>query len=231
MSENIYTQGEYLENNPTWHIEDSPWKANQILKMIERNNLFPNSISEIGCGAGEILNQLSIKMPQPEFVGYEISPQAFQLCQQRHNSRIKFLLGNLLEDQRAKFDLVLAIDVIEHVEDIYGFLKNLRDKGEYKIFHIPLDLSVQTVLRKTPILKGRNDLGHIHYFTKELAEATLIDAGYQVIDSFYTASAIDLPARSIKSFLAKVPRKLMFKLNQDVTVRVFGGYSLMVLAK
>jgi len=57
-AEEMYRSNEYLKNNPTWHVEDSPWKAKQILKIIGNNNLQPNSICEIGCGAGEILHQL-----------------------------------------------------------------------------------------------------------------------------------------------------------------------------
>ena len=79
----------------------------------------------------------------------------------------------------------MAIDVFEHVEDYFGFLRKLREKAEYKIFHIPLDLSVQTVLRSSPIIKGRKSVGHIHYFTKETALETLKDTGYEIIDYFY----------------------------------------------
>lgn len=232
MSDKMYTIGEYLEKNPTWHVEDSPWKAKQILKLIRNNKLQPHSICEVGCGAGEILNQMYLQMPNDvSFTGYEISPQAFELCQQRKNDRVQFHLKNILEDEEAFFDVMLAIDLFEHIEDYMGFLRKLRERGSYKIFHIPLDLSVQTVLRSSPILIGRNSVGHIHYFTKETAIATLIDAGYEILDYFYTAGSIELPAKSVKSWLARLPRKVMFKFNKDMTVRILGGYSLMVLTK
>ncbi len=67
----------------------------------------------------------------------------------------------------------MAIDVFEHVEDYFGFLRKI--KGEYKIFHIPLDLSMQTVLRATPIIANRKTLGNVHYFTKEIAIEALTD--------------------------------------------------------
>jgi cyclopropane fatty-acyl-phospholipid synthase-like methyltransferase len=83
-AEEMYASNEYLENNPTWHEEDSPWKARQILKIIEKNNLQPNSVSEIGCGAGEIMRQLFLQMNgSVSFTGYEISPRAFELCVQK----------------------------------------------------------------------------------------------------------------------------------------------------
>ena len=63
MKTTIYTSGEYAAKNPTYHVEDSAWKAHQILKIIQRNNLQPLSICEVGCGAGEILRQLQSNLP------------------------------------------------------------------------------------------------------------------------------------------------------------------------
>ena len=227
----MYVDGEYLIKNPTWDIEDSPWKARQIMKIIEKNSLQPKSICEVGCGAGEILNQLYLKMDTTcSFVGYEISPQAFDLCQQKTKERLQYHLGDLFVDEEATFDLVLAIDLIEHIEDYFTFLENLREKGRYFIFHIPLDLSVQTVLRSSPLVGGRESVGHIHYFTKETALATLNDTGYRILDYFYAAGSIDLPAKHFKTLLARLPRRMFYKLNKDIAVRIFGGYELLVLA-
>lgn len=228
----VYSDGTYHENNPTWHEEDSPWKALQIQKIIERNSLDPSKICEIGCGAGEILNKLSEHYEnKKEFFGYEISPQAFELCAKKSKHNLTFKLANLLEDDADYFDIVMAIDVFEHVEDYFGFLRKLKTKAKYKIFHIPLDLSVQTVLRSSPIIKHRKSVGHIHYFTKETALETLKDTGYQIVDYFYTNSSVELPNRGWKANLLKIPRKLFFSVNNDFAVRVLGGYSLMVLAE
>jgi hypothetical protein len=227
----IYADGSYLGNNPTWHEQDSPWKAGQIKKIIEKNAINPSKICEVGCGAGEILNQLSGWYPSKQFYGYEISPQAFALCNKKSTSNLAFLLQDLLEKDTEPFDLVMAIDVFEHVEDCFGFLRKLKEKAEYKIFHIPLDLSVQSVLRSSPIIKSRKSIGHIHYFTKETALETLKDTGYEIVDYFYTAGSLELPNRGWKANLMKVPRKLAFAVNADLTVRILGGYSLMVLAR
>jgi SAM-dependent methyltransferase len=231
-SEGLYKNGRYLELNPTWHVEHSPWKAKQIFKIIQRNRLYPNSICEVGCGAGEVLNQLHLLMPQNcSFTGYEISPQAFQLCEKREKERLHFQLKNPLCDGGAYFDIVLAIDVFEHVEDYLGFLRQLRKTGQYKIFHVPLDLSIQAVFRGSPILQVRRTFGHIHYFTKDTALATLMDTGYEILDCFYTPYSLDLPAQSFKGVLAKCVRKMFYEFDADMTVRVFGGFSLMILTR
>ena len=227
----IYKDGTYLDNNPSWHSGDSRWKAERITDILARNALETHSICEIGCGAGGVLYELALQFPEKKFSGYEISPQAYELChskEQREN--LTFSNSDLLREDIDPFDLVLSIDVFEHVEDCFGFLRQLKDKGTYKVFHIPLDLSVQKLLRGYPLLRSRRQLGHVHYYTKDLALDLLTDCGYTVVDHCYTNS-LDLPGQDWKTRLVRLPIKLCYLLNQDLAVRLLGGYSLMVLAK
>lgn len=224
---------EYLKKNPTWHIEDSSWKATQILKMIERNKLQPCSVVEIGCGAGEILNQLHQRLPNKtiEFTGFEISPDAFKLCEQRKKERLNYFQHDLLQTDN-KYDLLLMIDVFEHVNDYIGFIKKAGEKATYKLYHIPLDISVLSIY--TNYLIGiRKSVGHLHYFMKDTALATLTDTGQEIVDWFYTPGAFEVNAKN-SNFTGKVInllRKFFYKLKPDFAIKTFGGFSLMVLTK
>ena len=232
MLNNIYTEenGEYLNNNLTWHVEDSFWKAKQILKMLNRNPINPKSVAEVGCGAGEILNQLYLSMPDDvSFVGYDISIDAIHLAKQREKERLEFKHENFLKIN-SKFDLLLMIDVFEHVDDYLGFLSLCKNKAKNTIFHIPLDISVQGVIRNN-LLYSRKAVGHLHYFTKETAIATLIDSGYEIIDCFYTAGSFELQQNSLKTKIAALPRQLLYKANKDIAAKLLGGFSLLVLTK
>ena len=230
--ETIYTDGTYLRNNPDWHVDDSPWKAKHVARMLDRHGIVPQTVCEIGCGAGEILRSLSTHLePSTRFFGYEISPNAYKICSQKANERFTFKLANLLDETDVRFDLVMAMDVFEHVEDYFGFLRKLRDKAQYKIFHIPLELSAQEVLRGKPLLNARRNVGHIHHFSKETALATLEDCGYTVLDHFYTSGRTDLGGLGWKSQLMRLPRQALYKVNQDAAVRTLGGYSLLALAR
>jgi len=227
----MYLDGEYAQRNPGWHAEDSPWKAAHIASMLDRHRILPTRLCEVGCGAGEILVELSRRYPAPaRFTGYEISPQAYAICSAKASQRMAFVHGSPFEGSSQRFDVALAIDVFEHVEDYIGFLRQLRDLAQYKVLHIPLDLSVQTVLRGAPLQRVREIVGHLHYYTKETALATLQHAGYRVIDHRYTAHSVELPGRGWKASVARMPRRLMYALNADFAVRVLGGYSLLVLA-
>lgn len=230
-ADGIYGDGAYLASNPSWHVEDSPWKARQIERILRQNSIAPSSVAEVGCGAGEILVQLQEAFPNSDFSGFEVSPQAFALCRQRETAGIHFHLKDLLAEETACFDVLLAIDVFEHIDDYLGFLKKVKNKARIKVFHIPLDLSLQTLFRVNPILKQRETVGHLHYFFKDTALATLKYCGYEVIDSFYTPAGVEGSHLSLGGRLLKLPRKFMFNVNADITARVLGGYSLLVLAR
>ena len=227
----VYEDGRYLEKNPLWHVEESPWKAKQILRLMKRNSLAPRAIGEVGCGVGEVLKQLQENMPADcMFYGYEVSPQAFELCKSRANERLRFKLMDIGKEREVQFDLILALDVIEHLEDYFSFLRAIKPQGRHHIFHIPLDLSVQTVFRRNALLKRRDLHAHLHYFTKETALHTLRDVGYEVLDYFYTPRSVELGSEGIQKIL-KVPRRLCFAVHEDLTARVLGGFSLLVLTQ
>ena len=228
----IYISDDYLRNNPSWHEEDSAWKSRQILKMLGRNSLKVASVAEIGCGVGEILVNLSGAMgPEVQFSGYDIAQVAIARAKQKERAGLQFWQKDMLAEQ-VHFDLLLVIDVVEHVRDYYGFLERCRGKATHTLFHIPLDLHVSSVLRGTFGL-GRKSIGHIHYFSEESAIQSLEDCGYTIVDAALTDGAVALAALhpSLKRRLANIPRQLMGLVSRHLSARLVGGYSLLVLCK
>jgi SAM-dependent methyltransferase len=231
----IYCDGEYLMNNRNWHAEDSAWKARQISQIIDRNNISFHTVMEVGCGAGEILNELSSIYDDEKcsFDGFDISPQAISMAKQNENPRIRYFLEDPLFEKNDKHhDLLLMIDVFEHVRDYMGFVGSCKAKADYKIFHIPLELSVSSLLRNTLLVPRRN-VGHLHYFTAESALATLKEMGHEIIDHNFTCGALDLYRQhpSIKTTIANVPRWLVSRISAPLSARLFGGFSLLVLTR
>lgn len=227
----MYEQALYAAKNPSWHESDAAWKAGHIERMLRKHGVPTRRICEVGCGTGEILLELERAFPGAALCGYEISPHAYARAKQKQTARTCFHLqdGDAIPD--AGFDVALAIDVLEHVDDYVQFIKRVRALATYKVFHIPLDLSVQSVFRGSPIMGLRADVGHIHYFFKQTALAAVEESGCRIVDHHYTASRLELPNQAFTSHLMKAPRRMMFALNPDFAVRLLGGYSLLVLAK
>jgi SAM-dependent methyltransferase len=226
-----YESGEYLAKNPTWDEEDSEWKATHVLKMFDRNHLAPTSVVEVGCGAGGVLASLHDALPEVDYSGFEIAPDASRFWEKHKAKTINFFIGDFLHEKIRHYDVLLLLDVIEHIPDPFEFLSRLIGQADYYVFHVPLDLSAMSVARESPLLLVRQKVGHIHYFTKGLALALIQESGFQVVDWFYTGASFNAPQASWQSRLARLPRRLAYAIDRDWGVRLLGGDTLMVLAK
>jgi 2-polyprenyl-3-methyl-5-hydroxy-6-metoxy-1,4-benzoquinol methylase len=133
-TEELYTTGTYLEKNPLWHTEESFWKAEQVLRMLNRQKIVPKTICEVGCGAGEVLKQLQQRLNSDcDLLGCDISPQAIELCGSRANEKLQFLLGDVTKISHRFFDLILVLDVIEHLEDYFSFFAKHQGAGPFPL--------------------------------------------------------------------------------------------------
>ncbi len=223
----IYKNGEYLAQNEDWHAAESPWKAGNILKILQQNDVSFETAAEVGCGAGQILQVLHQALPEKEFTGFDISPQAASLWQDAPASDpgVSYRLEDFLSSDE-KFDLLMSIDVFEHVPDYIGFLEQLRTRARHFVFHVPLDMNM-LMLAKTEHSALRDRIGHLHYFSRATAEDTLKACGYKVVDWFYTADyALPGHERKINAL-----RKLLFDVSPEWAVKTLGGWSMMVLAE
>lgn len=200
------------------------------MRMLDRHRQVAlRTRRQVGCGAGQVLVELQKKLPkQTSFTGYEISPDAFKMCLPKANESLHFNLLDFSEFKGDPFDLLLVLDVMEHVSDYLGFLRDLRHKAHYVLFHIPLELTVHSLMRGVLML-NRKTYGHLHHFTKDTALATLLDCGYMVLDWFYTPSVADVTQAGVKRGFPGQLRRLGFRIAPDQSVLLLGGYSLMVL--
>ena len=226
-----YRGDRYANTNPTWDIEDSPWKVEQVLRMMRAHNLAPASIAEVGCGAGAVLAGMRRVFPEAKLYGFDIAPGAAHLWARQADAGIEFTLGDFFEQSRRPYELLLVLDVIEHLANPFDFLSRLGGYAQGYIFHFPLDLSALSVLREKPLFHVRNKVGHLHYYTKGLALALLEECGYEINDWFYTGAAFSAPQRRWLTRLASLPRRLAYAVGKDFGVRLLGGETLMVLAQ
>ena len=167
--------------------------------------------------------------------GYDISPDAHRLAQRSACDRLSFHCEDLLQSNES-FDLLLAIDVIEHIPDYRGFITQCRQKATHVLYHIPLEVNTQSVTRASfafPLSSGRNSCGHIHFFTAESAIAALEDTGHRIVDVTYTDGCTALASLhpSFKRTIANIPRGLVALGSRALAARLLGGYSLLVLCE
>lgn len=226
----IYNDETYLANNPTWHEEDAPFKTERILTLLHRNALSLNTVCEVGCGSGQILVQLAKKLPATtRFTGFDISQDAMAIAKPKETDRIRFELADITHQATESYDLLLVIDVLEHLDNYFGFLRDILPKARYTISHIPLDMSVWSLFREQMLLESKARVGHIHNFTEDFILSVLSDYGFHLVDKLYTEPVYK--NKTPKEQLIHLLREGLFKVNQKFCTKTLGGYSLLVLTE
>lgn len=226
-----YNDNTYLAANADWHAADSPWKAQLILDMLRRHRVEPGTLAEVGCGSGEILVNLARSLPETQFAGFDLSNDAYAICKPKEHDRLHFKLEDVAVSGE-HFDVLTIIDVFEHVEDYFGFLRSIKPVADWHVFHIPLEVHASALLRGG-FLKARAQVGHLHFFTAETALAALKDTGYEIVGHEFT-SAFDPGSgarKPLRTRLAWLPRRLLWSLSPNLLSKSLGGCSLLVLAR
>lgn len=230
MSDERYLDGQYLDANPTWGAEDGVWKAEKIHELWQRSRLpVPATIAEIGCGAGLILSTLQSKFPDTvHFFGFDIAAAAVEIASSHAGPRLSFSCEDLTQSNR-RFDVLLCIDVFEHVENPFDFLRKIKRLAPLIVFNIPLEMHVAGVLINHQQWT-RRQYGHLHFYTASVAFETLKECGYSILAHDFVSRLMDLP-RSASEHVFWLPRKLLSLINKEYSARILGGTSLLVVAK
>ena len=222
--ESRYEDGTHLRENPDWFRGDAGWKAGHVIGLLDDHRIEPASICDVGCGTGEFLARLRSRFESARLCGYDISPELGPFW--ASHPGVEFKVGDFHMLDTERHDLLTMIDVFEHVRDPFTFLERSRAHGKHFVFHIPLDLSALSVCRRSPLMATRHKVGHLHFYTRDLALETLRECGYTIIESRYTGAY----SLAQSSRLAAVPRRIAYAINKDWGVRLLGGETLMVLA-
>ena len=124
--------------------------------------------------------------------------------------------------------MVLVLDVVEHVEDCFEFLRHCRSKGRTKLYNMPLDTSASFALRG---FNQWDSVGHLHLFTMETALKSIGYSGQRVIDWRFAPSSCERQIKSAKTHFMNLARTATACVSQKTAVRLLGGYSMLILAE
>ncbi|MFC1667404.1 class I SAM-dependent methyltransferase [Candidatus Omnitrophota bacterium] len=237
---NLYTSGEYLKENPSWHLEDSPWKARKIIKVIPKD-IFSKSnstmkIVDVGCGPGEILKLVCKYFRDNGFSaaadGYDISPAIIEAAR-KNFSEASFYCHEFDKEKykapRQNIDIALLIDIFEHIENPEHLLRDISEVSTYAICHIPLEDNLEVKIRG---LKKRfkKSLGHINYYNKKNAVELIEKNGFSIENMIFTCLDYDsdyIIKSLARRLIAQPLRKIFFKNFPGFTASVLGNCSIM----
>lgn len=180
--QNMYTSNEYIKKNPSLHEEDSSWKVNKIIPLVDK--IFDQHILDteeinlldVGGGAGIIMRDISNHIENHYNVrvnkyAIDLSPGMLEI-QKKNNPSLKTLNEDICENSLAnkEIDIALMIDVLEHVSDPKHTLEELKRVSKTVIFKVPLELTFVSctwnfINRGKPRKYAIEKIGHINIYT------------------------------------------------------------------
>lgn len=94
-----------------------------LLNIIEGNLKNKSAVLELGCGGGELINSVALKMPSLKKI---VAVDYFNRPDKLHD-RVEFIRQNIEKlDITGNFDLVILNQVLEHMKDPLGLLINIK---------------------------------------------------------------------------------------------------------
>ena len=117
-------------------IEVRLFKLPQLLQLLPPQ-WRPASVLEIGCATGELIAAMPVA-PGGRKLGIDISAANVRAAQARFPA-IEFRCGDFRAARLEPFDVVLISDVLEHVADDRGFLRDAAALGDIVLVNLPLE--------------------------------------------------------------------------------------------
>lgn len=174
------------------------------------------SIAELSIGDGSLTRALASSFSSMKLTCVDISPSRITLARDgidqisdSLSSEVEYLECNFDTQfdllPSSEFDIVIAMDIMEHVFDVFNFVENcnriLKDRGvlflrvpniayikhRIRLLFGELPITASWFETKGEITAWRErhgwDGGHLHYFTMPILQELLVGAGFEVIQS------------------------------------------------
>jgi predicted GH43/DUF377 family glycosyl hydrolase len=145
------------------------------------------SILDFGCGAAFSLSLISKTFNIKKQVGIDISSRMLKLAKDNLPGA-KLILGSeghLKKFKDKEFDLVILIDIIEHLLSPEKFLKEISRVGKTVVIKIPLEKTWFTMLLRRlsiiPATPRRINRGHLREYSREDFHLLLQKTGFRII--------------------------------------------------
>ncbi len=152
------------------------------------------TVLELGCGAGQFIR--SVQRARPDLVchGCDISVRAIDMAKTVVDGVVYAVNGEAMPYADNSMDAVLIYDVLEHVDDVSGILREVKrvlKPGGILYAYVPCEgdsLSFWNFCRRRG-WKGdltKKYAGHINYFSRERLQKVYLQAGFSSVHFRYS---------------------------------------------
>ncbi|MEO6967156.1 MAG: class I SAM-dependent methyltransferase [Rhodanobacteraceae bacterium] len=176
----IYAELARLEDRNFW------FQARNRLIVRATRNHFPDAKSflEIGCGTGQVLRAMGAAFPNARLHGSELFVEGLEFARQRLPQAHLMQMDATRIPYVDEFELIGAFDVVEHIEDDVGVLKEIHRA-------LKIDGGAILTVPQHPFLWSHQDemACHVRRYRRHELESKLRGCGFRIL---YTTSFISL---------------------------------------
>ncbi len=213
----------YSLENTYWWFQGRKQIVLELLKHHTPLGLRPLAMLDVGCGTGLLLEALR---PFGRPVGVDFSTRAMQFCTQRGLDRLVCARVETLPFRSAQFDLLLALDLFEHIDDDRALLAELARvcrPGGHLLITVPA----------YPFLWSEHDeaLHHRRRYTRTSFWSLIQTSDFQVI-RFTSAITLLLPPIAVFRLVQRAlkprgkPKTHLIRLPQELNRLLIGLLNL-----
>jgi SAM-dependent methyltransferase len=193
MEDFLYPHFYEIENEHWWFAA----RQRIVWEFIRKQLMTPPGarILDVGCGTGAILDMLSKKF---DVYGQDVSEQAVAFCRQRGLKKVFCGPIDQVVPRDRPFDLVTTLDVIEHIDDDIGTLRQIHAL-------LRTDGKVLIAVPAFPSLWGPHDVmtHHKRRYVKSTLRSSVEAAGFEVEYMTYFNCFL-LPVALVRRIAAKL---------------------------
>ncbi len=186
--QNIYESS--LELEAEWLRLGAKSKADSVQALVADLALPLESLCELGCGTGAVLEECVRRRLAKRYFAIDGSKEALQYVRQRNGGQVVLACHDLevgAPDLGVTFDVVVISHVIEHLRDPQPLLRSLIGKCEYLVAEVPLEnqpVPWATAWLKSNLLgKKREDnlAGHVQFFSRGTFRSLIESTGWKIL--------------------------------------------------
>jgi len=209
MMEHTYPILYQVEQSHWWHVGRRHIIAQFVETICREVKDRRPRILDVGCGTGANLLMLS-KYGDAE--GVDISPDALSFCRERGLDKVKLGAAEELPYDDGTFDLVTALDVVEHMDDDLACLREMRRvlrPGGRVLLFVPTFMFLWGVQDDVSNHRRRYRLPQLH--------RVLEQAGFEVERSTYANITFFMPILLIRQLMRVTGLKTQSENNINVS--------------
>lgn len=190
MRQDLYEDLYVKEQDYWWHVGKRAIVYGLLERYLPRTGEGGRRALDLGCGAGLNLDHLS-RYAQP--VGTDFSEEALRFCRRRGHQMLCKADAAALPFPDREFDIITALDVLEHLDDDLAALLELKRTLK------PGGLLVVSVPAYPALWSYWDDiLGHRRRYTVKMMRDVVKKAGLRVRKVSYSNAIILAPAVGVR---------------------------------